>query len=342
MALDVKLRSGRGDVTFCGPSAEIDLRGGLKQMNDLRKLFAKVWKDRLRSSLFLMSLFLSVVFLVSGQNSYAGQVTLAWNPSTDSGLAGYQVYYGTASGDYSRVVDVGMATRHTLTGLLGGETYYFAATVYNGDGHESVYSDEVVHTTPVELAEQVTVIVYPTGGQGGGSVREADSRDQSGVALYGRIVVGDDARNRQTVGIVSFDTSVIPTNARIIKARLRLDRVPTDDSDPFSLLGGCLVDVMKGTFNDFELEPADFEAPATAPKSGSLFPLDARGLVMAADLNDGGLSAINRDGSTQIRLRFRVPTNGDWEANRASFYSGTDDKEDGGPSLRITYITYLP
>ncbi len=40
----------------------------------------------------------------------------------------------------------------TLTGLMAGETYYFVATVYDTDGNESSYSDEVVYAVPADVA----------------------------------------------------------------------------------------------------------------------------------------------------------------------------------------------
>jgi DNA/RNA-binding domain of Phe-tRNA-synthetase-like protein len=40
----------------------------------------------------------------------------------------------------------------TLTGLTAGETYYFVATVYDSNGNESSYSDEVIYAVPADVA----------------------------------------------------------------------------------------------------------------------------------------------------------------------------------------------
>jgi hypothetical protein len=76
------------------------------------------------------------------------QVTLEWDPNTEPNLAGYRLYVGTASGAYGSSIDAGLATICAVPGLLGGHTYYFAATAYNTDGAESTKSNEVTYTVP--------------------------------------------------------------------------------------------------------------------------------------------------------------------------------------------------
>lgn len=78
----------------------------------------------------------------------AENVSLAWNPSTDSDVAGYRIYYGTASGHYSGVVTVGNTNAATITGFTAGITYYFAATSYDSAGVESDLSNEASYTVP--------------------------------------------------------------------------------------------------------------------------------------------------------------------------------------------------
>src|SRR5438132_1488063 len=66
-----------------------------------------------------------------------GSVTLAWDPSTDTNVVSYTVYYGTGSGAYANSLSAGPATTATVTGLLAGTTYFFAATAVNSTGLES-------------------------------------------------------------------------------------------------------------------------------------------------------------------------------------------------------------
>jgi hypothetical protein len=76
-------------------------------------------------------------------------ITLAWNPSTNTDIAGYEIYYGIASGVYTNVIDVGNVTNATISGLLEGVTYYFAAKARNTSGMESDFSNEASYAVPV-------------------------------------------------------------------------------------------------------------------------------------------------------------------------------------------------
>ena len=70
-------------------------------------------------------------------------ITLEWDASSGTDVAGYKIYYGTVSRNYDTVLDVGDYTSVSIADLEDNETYYFAVTAYNADGEESDYSDEV-------------------------------------------------------------------------------------------------------------------------------------------------------------------------------------------------------
>ncbi|MFZ5875638.1 MAG: fibronectin type III domain-containing protein [Nitrospirota bacterium] len=82
-----------------------------------------------------------VLGLVCGRGVFAADAILSWSPNTESDLAGYRVHYGTTSGVYPNVIDVGLVTAYTVTGL-GPGTYYFTLTAYNLAGAESAFSNQ--------------------------------------------------------------------------------------------------------------------------------------------------------------------------------------------------------
>jgi len=99
------------------------------------------------------SLALVCFFLLLGSRAWAQSVTLEWDANTESDLAGYKVYYGTASRTYGTPITLGKVTTYTVTGLTPGTTYYFAVTAYNTAGLESGYSNEVFATIPLSSSK---------------------------------------------------------------------------------------------------------------------------------------------------------------------------------------------
>lgn len=77
-----------------------------------------------------------------------GTANLSWvAPTSTSGtsVAGYKVYYGTASKTYTSTINAGTATSYTVSNLPPG-TYYFVVTAYDASGNESTYSNEATKT----------------------------------------------------------------------------------------------------------------------------------------------------------------------------------------------------
>jgi type IV pilus assembly protein PilY1 len=165
---------------------------------------------RIKNSIFPKLIFSFIVLfftLLSAQFALAAQVRFAWDPNTESDVAGYKIYYGTSRQSYTGSVDVGNVTSYTLTGLKKGETQYIAVTAYNTSGSESSYSTEVsgvaTETTLPVSETPPTVSTTPTsepttspettprqvetpppsgttgqGGGGGGCTRDASADDK--------------------------------------------------------------------------------------------------------------------------------------------------------------------
>lgn len=93
---------------------------------------------------FLLPYLFLLMLMVS--TAHAADVTLNWNPNTESDLAGYKLYQSTVSGQYGApVATLGKVTTHTLTlpQLEVDATYFFRLTAYDLAGNESTPSLEV-------------------------------------------------------------------------------------------------------------------------------------------------------------------------------------------------------
>lgn len=102
--------------------------------------------------LFLMS---GLLGLLPPSATAVQSVTLGWQPSPTPYLRGYHLYYGTVSQNYTGEITVAAsATNATIWGLVGGQTYYFAATSFTNSQTESALSSELAYTLPADAATQ--------------------------------------------------------------------------------------------------------------------------------------------------------------------------------------------
>lgn len=108
-------------------------------------------------------LFCSLAFAVL--SAFAAQVNLAWDASTSTSVAGYNIYYGVASGSYTSKLSVGNQTSSTVTGLSEGKTYYFAVTARDASGKESARSNEISYNVPSSTTQPISSFTAsPTSG----------------------------------------------------------------------------------------------------------------------------------------------------------------------------------
>jgi hypothetical protein len=97
--------------------------------------------------------------------SYATSVTATWSPNPEPSIAGYQLMYGTASGSYTTVIDVGKVTSYSFS-VTGGVTYYFVLQAYNTMGIYSPYSAEVAFLVPLPTGPSLSSVSPSSGAAG--------------------------------------------------------------------------------------------------------------------------------------------------------------------------------
>jgi len=121
-------------------------------------------------ALVILSLALMVLPVVA----HSAVVTLAWDANTEDDIKGYEIYYGTASRNYSDSIKVGNTTQTTISNVQEGQTYYFTATAYDFGDNESAFSEELVYTIPIQTNEPEAHTISASAGAYG-SISPSDS-----------------------------------------------------------------------------------------------------------------------------------------------------------------------
>jgi hypothetical protein len=84
-----------------------------------------------------------VLLLFLAPCALASSLTLAWDAS--AGATGYIIHYGSASRQYTMIVDVRNTTTAALSALDLAKVYYMAVTAYDDAGNESDFSNEILY-----------------------------------------------------------------------------------------------------------------------------------------------------------------------------------------------------
>ena len=111
-------------------------------------MYLPAFPRRVKSGALGALLLGSLIALLPFPARATSSVTLRWDASSDPKVAGYDVYYGKASLTYTNKLSVGNVTNATVSGLIGGKTYYFAVTAHDASGVESLPSNEVAYSVP--------------------------------------------------------------------------------------------------------------------------------------------------------------------------------------------------
>ena len=117
--------------------------------------------SKARTGPFVLKLGFVLLCLSFGKLAFSASVTLAWNPNSESNLAGYKIQYGTAPGVHPTTIDVGNQTTYTVSGL-GPGTYYFVVLAYNTSGLQSPLSNEVSATITLPPSSPARLPLTPS------------------------------------------------------------------------------------------------------------------------------------------------------------------------------------
>jgi hypothetical protein len=137
---------------------------------------------RVHHSIIIAMLIIFIMHCAQAAHAYG--VGISWDENPESDVAGYKVYYGTASHTYRNVLDVGPFTAAAIDGLNAGTTYYFAVTAYDTSGNESAASREVQAAIPAASPPLYTLSISKTGnGTGTVTTRPTGSTFPAGTSV---------------------------------------------------------------------------------------------------------------------------------------------------------------
>jgi len=151
--------------------------------------------------------------------------------------------------------------------------------------------------------------------------------------------LGDGAADKQYRAVLHFSLG-LPAGAVITKATLKIKKQGLSGTDPFTILGGLKVDLRKpyfGAGNALAVDDFNFAAGSANVSTFSATPVSA---WYSATINAAGRAYINKNGVTQIRLRFLTDDNDDGAADYMRFFSGDNANAATWPQLIVEY--YVP
>lgn len=140
-------------------------------------------------------------------------VTLTWFPSTDTNAAGYNIYYGGASGDYTNMLSVGNETAATIFGLSDGTTYYFSATTVTAAGTESPFSNEATYIIPPAATNSVATTNDAPGSAFPPTLDPISNLaidENAGLQTITLTGISTGSATAATVSVASSDSTIIP------------------------------------------------------------------------------------------------------------------------------------
>ena len=194
------------------------------------------------------TLVVSTILALAPSSALAGQVSLTWDLNTEPDIYGYYLYFGTQSGSYD---DPGspLFIEHpgdviTVTGLQGGQEYFFALTAVDQTGNESLPTAEISaviagEDPPPDTTPPTIALTSPADGTtlSGTVTISASASDNVGVIgvqfqLNGISLGEEDTTNEYEI---SWDTTTIAPGTYTLTAIARDAENNTATSDPITV-----------------------------------------------------------------------------------------------------------
>jgi uncharacterized delta-60 repeat protein len=188
-----------------------------------------------------------------------------------------------------------------------------------------------------------TTLTFNSAGAYDGWILESGENTNKGGTLDKKsnlIYVGDDAKDRQYRGILSFNTDSIPDNATVTAGQVKIKRQSYVGTIPLKTHGAFQLEIRNGSFNnDVALTLEDFSALASTGSTQDVFSGLDTNAIHTATLSNTNLGLINKSGVTQFRISFSKDDNDDLDADYLKLFSGETTSPADQPQLIVTYST---
>ena len=131
-------------------------RGGVRisQIGQLTTFALSARTPGVFSSCSLVLVWVPLMVTAVVRTLYASNVSLVWDANSEPDIAGYNIYYGPASGVYTNIIEAGNVTNIIISGVDPGGIYYFVATAFTTNGLESDPSNEVTYGSGTNQVDQ--------------------------------------------------------------------------------------------------------------------------------------------------------------------------------------------
>jgi len=275
-----RLPQGKRFLCLCGSGG---INSALHCLMLFKQTAFKCWTHVVRGSLVAVVGVFSLAQGVFGAD-------LAWNSNSETNIAGYRLYYGSTSGNYTQSVDVGNVTQATLSNLTAGSKYYAAVTAYSTASLESPKSAEVSFTasgttSPTNVPPTVSMTSPATGATYAAPANitlTATASDSDGTVSYVEFYSGTTRFVTVTSPPYTFAWNNVAAGNYSVTARAYDDKGAVTISSPVAVtVGGTTVGNNAPTVS------------LTSPSNGASFVPPATITVTAtASDSDGSISKV--------------------------------------------------
>ena len=195
-------------------------------------------------------------------------VNVWWVANEEEDLAGYKIYYGSASRTYGKPVVTGLMNYNMLTGLVNDTVYYISITAHDTDGNESLHSQEVMvmpkdedieppsfsEFYPVEVTEGVDFYIRCNISDLSGVYDDSSGADGQGVYL-----------------VWDNDGELLESSYEVQMSQLPSDTYITDVSIPGQSVAAQFVYQVYACDNDYDWSVADDRSRGASPEQTMSF-----------------------------------------------------------------------